>query len=315
MYSMKILDDVVSTLNTEPRVKDIRQGLFHTGVLTDRCGLAATLPRDALRQEHPSVREPGGFLEKSTSELIRMAYSDIITEAAIGMAAINSLLEVDENRCLNLNAGDIIAERGAGKKVAIVGHFPFIPDLRKAAKELWVIENQYLLGDDLIIAPVVVEGARERTVQLPGGSWYDFYSGDVYQGGGRVKVAAPLERIPVLVRAGAVLPLEEGGHLRLHIYRSADGAPGSGVLYSDKGDGFGKYRVDRFRLDPVDEGGFQFSWEIEGNYSWRYASVAIKLHGFSADAVMVDGKETLLTDDSCEIGLGSGFTIPFQSET
>ena len=147
MHSMNILDDIVSTLNMEPRVKDIRQGLFHTGVLTDGCGLAATLPRDALRQEHPSVREPGDLLQKSTSDLVRMAYSDIITEAAIGMAAINSLLEVDENRCLNLNAGDLIAERGAGKKVAIVGHFPFIPDLLKAVKELWVIEKNPRQGD------------------------------------------------------------------------------------------------------------------------------------------------------------------------
>ena len=126
----------------EPGVKDIRQGLFHTGVLTNRCGLAATLPRDALRQEHPSVKEPGDLLQKSTSELVRMAYSDIITEAAIGMATINSLLDVAENRYFNLNAGNLIAERGAGRKVAIVGHFPFIPDLRKAVKELWVIENR-----------------------------------------------------------------------------------------------------------------------------------------------------------------------------
>jgi uncharacterized protein (DUF4213/DUF364 family) len=147
MYSMKVLDDMVSILNMEPGVKDIRQGLFHTGVLTDRCGLAATLPRDALRQEHPSVREPGDLLQKSTSDLVRMVYSDIITEAAIGMAAINSLLEVDENRCLNLNAGNLIAERGAGNKVAIVGHFPFIPDLRKAVKELRVIEKNPREGD------------------------------------------------------------------------------------------------------------------------------------------------------------------------
>ncbi len=76
-----------------------------------------------------------------------MAYSDIITEAAIGMATINSLLEIDENRCTNLNAGNLIAERGAGKKVAIVGHFPFIPELRKTVKELWVIEKNPREGD------------------------------------------------------------------------------------------------------------------------------------------------------------------------
>ena len=144
---MKILDDLLSILNPEASVRDIRQGLFHTGVLTRNCGLAATLPRDALRQAQPSVKEPGFLLEKTALELARMVYSESLPEAAIGMAAINSLLEIDEERCLNLNAGDLIAEKGRGKKVAIVGHFPFIPKLREIAKALWVIEKNPQEGD------------------------------------------------------------------------------------------------------------------------------------------------------------------------
>ncbi len=144
---MKILNDLLSILNPEAGVRDIRQGLFHTGVLTRNCGLAATLPRDALRQAQPSVKEPGFLLEKTALELARMAYSESLPEAAIGMAAINSLLEIDEGRCLNLNAGDLIAEKGRGKKVAIVGHFPFIPKLREIAKALWVIEKNPQEGD------------------------------------------------------------------------------------------------------------------------------------------------------------------------
>ena len=144
---MKILDDLVSKLNTEARVRDIRQGLFHTGVLTRNCGLAATLPRDALRQEQPSVKEPGSLLGIGALELARMAYSEGILEAAIGMATINSLLEIDEGRCEDLNAGDLIAEKGKNKRVAIVGHFPFISELRKIAKELWVIEKNPQEGD------------------------------------------------------------------------------------------------------------------------------------------------------------------------
>ncbi|MBA7618065.1 hypothetical protein ES703_25384 [subsurface metagenome] len=144
---MKVLGDLISTLNTEAEVRDIRLGLFHTAVLTRNCGLAATLPRDALRQEQPSVREPGRLLEKSAPELARMAYSDNILEAAIGMAAINSLLEVNDEQCRELNAGELIAGKGKGKKVAIVGHFPFIPRLREVAKELWVIEKNPREGD------------------------------------------------------------------------------------------------------------------------------------------------------------------------
>ena len=140
---MKILDNLLSTLNLEASVRDIRQGLFHTGVLTRNCGLASTLPRDALRQEEgkPVVKEPGFLLEKSVLELVRMAYSESIAEAAIGMATVNSLLEIDEEHCLELNAGELIAKKGVGKKVAIVGHFPFISKLRLVVGELWVIEK------------------------------------------------------------------------------------------------------------------------------------------------------------------------------
>ena len=144
---MKILEDLLSSLNSEVSVRDIRQGLFHTGVLTRNCGLAATLPRDALRQEQPSVKEPGYLLRKSALELAQMTYSESILEAAIGMATINSLLGIDEERCDNLNAGDLIAEKGKDKRVAIVGHFPFIPKLREVARELWVIEKNPQEGD------------------------------------------------------------------------------------------------------------------------------------------------------------------------
>jgi uncharacterized protein (DUF4213/DUF364 family) len=144
---MKILDDLIATLNTDAKVRDIRMGLFHTAVLTRNCGLAATLPRDALRQEQPSVREPGRLLEKSALELLRMSYSDNILEAAIGMAAINSMLEVNDKQCRELNASQLIAEKGKDKKVAIIGHFPFIPHLREVAKQLWVIEKNPREGD------------------------------------------------------------------------------------------------------------------------------------------------------------------------
>jgi uncharacterized protein (DUF4213/DUF364 family) len=144
---MKILDDLVASLNMGNSVKDIRQGVFHTAVLTQNCGLAATLPRDALRQGHASVKDSGQLLKKSASEIVRMAYSGSILEAAIGMAAINSLIIIDEGKCLNINARDIIAEKGRAKKVAVVGHFPFILKLREIVKELWVIEKNPCEGD------------------------------------------------------------------------------------------------------------------------------------------------------------------------
>lgn len=144
---MRILDDLISILNFDATVKDIRQGVFHTGVLTRYCGLAATLPRDALRQDPPMVKEPGFLLDKTPLELAQLAYSQRILEAAIGMATINSLLEVDKNACIELNAAELIEKKGKGKRVAIVGHFPFIPRVLKYSKELWVIEKNPKEGD------------------------------------------------------------------------------------------------------------------------------------------------------------------------
>ena len=144
---MKILDDLMSILNFEALVKDIRQGVFHTGVLTRNCGLAATLPRDALRQKPPMVKEPGFLLDKRPLELAQLAYSQSILEAAIGMATINSLIEIDGGSCIELNAAELIVEKGKGKKIAIVGHFPFIPKVRETAKQLWVIEKNPREGD------------------------------------------------------------------------------------------------------------------------------------------------------------------------
>jgi len=144
---MKILDDLISTLNYDAPVRDIRQGVFHTGVLSRNCGLAATLPRDALSQEPPFVKAPGLLLDKGPKELACMAYSGSILEAAIGMATINSLLEIDDLSCVELNAADLIIEKGQGKRVAIVGHFPFVPRVREKANTLWIIEKNPKEGD------------------------------------------------------------------------------------------------------------------------------------------------------------------------
>ena len=144
---MKILDDLLATLSHEATVRDIRQGPFQTAVLARRGGLAAT-PHDGVYHHGDTlVREAGAFLQKEPLELAQLAYSQYPYEAAIGLATINSLLEVDEQHCIELNAADLLAEKGKGKKVALVGHFPFVPQLRQVVEELWVIEKRPQRGD------------------------------------------------------------------------------------------------------------------------------------------------------------------------
>ncbi|UCB29960.1 glycoside hydrolase family 31 protein [Duffyella gerundensis] len=69
--------------------------------------------------------------------------------------------------------------------------------------------DEFLLGRDLLVASVVEQGARQRTLWLPEQphGWYDWHSGAWFAGGQQITLEAPLERLPLLVRAGAALPL------------------------------------------------------------------------------------------------------------
>jgi alpha-D-xyloside xylohydrolase len=72
----------------------------------------------------------------------------------------------------------------------------------------WAIADQYLLGPDLLVAPILEPGATERAVYLPAGaSWTDAWTGHTYDGGGAVNVPAPIEHIPLLLRDSAWLPV------------------------------------------------------------------------------------------------------------
>jgi uncharacterized protein (DUF4213/DUF364 family) len=144
---MKIIDELLSSLDYEASVKDIRQGPFQTAVLTRGCGLASTPHESGPHHARTPVIEAGLLMEREVQTLAGMARSESHFEAAIGMATANSLLKVDESRCTEINAGDLLARRGEGKRVAIVGHFPFVPRLRSIAKELWVIEKRPQEGD------------------------------------------------------------------------------------------------------------------------------------------------------------------------
>ena len=104
------------------------------------------------------------------------------------------------------------------------------PQDRKAR----AIDDEYLFGKALLVAPVTTYKARERAVYLPAapGGWWDFQSGAHYQGGETVSAAAPYERMPLFVRAGAILPMgpvqqyvgeKPGAAITLSIYPGADG--------------------------------------------------------------------------------------------
>jgi uncharacterized protein (DUF4213/DUF364 family) len=147
---MNTINALLNSLQADAPVRQVLVGSFWTAVVLDtdplRCGLASTL-RAETHEDGPPVRHPGRLREHRGRELAEWLRSPRILEASIGMAAFNALLEVDESACTDLNAEKVIVEQGTGRRVAVVGHFPFVERVRQAADTCWVLELRPRPGD------------------------------------------------------------------------------------------------------------------------------------------------------------------------
>jgi len=133
-------------------------------------------------------------------------------------------------------------------------------------------QDQFLLGDRVLVAPVLEKGAARRELWLPPGSWTHWLTGKEYDGGRRIAVDAPLAMTPIFVRDGTALFVAEPGRnaeetlrnpLSLEVYPPSRGTVGSGSLFLDDGESEAGARllIDvglwhsgtelRVRLEPV----------------------------------------------------------------
>ncbi|WP_232367568.1 TIM-barrel domain-containing protein [Alteromonas pelagimontana] len=119
------------------------------------------------------------------------------------------------------------------------------------------INNQYMFGPAFLVNPVDKEGATAREVYLPEGTkWYDFYTGKSFDGGQTVSADAPLERMPLFVRAGSIVPTgpaiqtvyeKPDAPILLTIYAGADG---NYSFYEDDGKSY-DYEKGEFSFTPI----------------------------------------------------------------
>lgn len=150
MIDSIFLDRITDTLE-EGRVVDVLIGHHWTAVVAEvggerRCGLASTVSGEHHHGE-PDVPAAGHLHEHATEDLAALACSEQPTLAGVGLASINALLPRQPEQWATLNAEEVIAARGAGKKVALIGHFPFVPRLHRRVGELSVLEQQPRPGD------------------------------------------------------------------------------------------------------------------------------------------------------------------------
>jgi alpha-D-xyloside xylohydrolase len=120
---------------------------------------------------------------------------------------------------------------------------------------VWNIGDQFLFGPSLLVNPVTEPGATSRHLYLPKAKWYNFWTGEVLEGGRAVDVPAPLQEMPIFVRAGTILPMgpsieysqQAEDPIELRIYT---GANGEFTLYQDEGDTY-NYEKGAYATIPI----------------------------------------------------------------
>lgn len=138
---MEILKNLITSLK-DKKVKDVFVGAFITYVESERIGLAST-----MKSKHSSPEDAGRLKKKRLKELARLSLSENTIEASIGVAAINSGIEINLKKIKEIKAQDIILKKGEGKKFGLIGHFPFIDDMKKSFKKIYVFELEPQKGD------------------------------------------------------------------------------------------------------------------------------------------------------------------------
>lgn len=168
------------------------------------------------------------------------------------------------------------------------------PELRKQ-------EDAFMVGENMFVAPVVEPGVSERTVYLPRGVWYDFWTNKLIDGARQVTVNAPLDTMPIFYRAGRVLPMwplqqyvgeRTIDELTLRVYAG----PGETTIYEDEGEGKGyqqgEYRFSYFTAGFFPNGQYGIDWRTAGKYKPPYEKMRIELIGIPGEPqeITVDRK-------------------------
>ncbi|MEO6548333.1 MAG: glycoside hydrolase family 31 protein [Ferruginibacter sp.] len=162
-----------------------------------------------------------------------------------------------------------------------------------------VYQNEFLFGDNILVAPVI-SSVTTADVYLPKGNWYKKTTDSLYAGGKNYQVAAPLNDLPIFIKAGAIIPKQHvvqstsdkgDGILELHIWNGKEGS--SFNYYEDDGSSYnyqqGQYYNRVIHFNPLKRN--IVLEEASGKSASKYSSLKLVLHGFGdSRSIMVNGK-------------------------
>jgi len=143
---MEILNSIIKSIKEDAQVQEVRRGLSWTAVVSRHCGLASTMAQGSCCNEEMAGGMEGSFTKMTALELARYCFNDP-TKTSLGLAAINSLLDVNPDRCTDIDGLQMVKDMGKGKNISVIGHFPFLENIAREARNLWIIEKQPRPGD------------------------------------------------------------------------------------------------------------------------------------------------------------------------
>ncbi|MDX1953488.1 MAG: glycoside hydrolase family 31 protein [Verrucomicrobiota bacterium] len=163
------------------------------------------------------------------------------------------------------------------------------------------VDDQFFLGANILVAPILRSGARARSVYLPAGIWHNFWNGEKFRGGRDVLAQAPLDRIPIFIKAGSIIPLIPvqqsiesitADNMLLHVW---PGHYGEFEWYEDDGVSLGyasgKFLKRKISLKAREGGGeLQYS-SIQGEFQSQVKNWTIVIHDIKQSRVMGRNKE------------------------
>jgi alpha-glucosidase len=164
-------------------------------------------------------------------------------------------------------------------------------------------QDEFTFGDKILICPVLQQGAVSRYVYLPKGAWYNYWSRELLQGGSEHLIAAPLDEMPIFVRAGSIIPeypvMQYVGEKKidevvLNVYYTDIEV--NSFLYEDHGDTFAYeqdiYSEKKFNVKG-DESTLIIGQSVEGLYTPNYEMYSYNVIGlpFTVKSITIDDQE------------------------
>ena len=175
-------------------------------------------------------------------------------------------------------------------------------------KETHNRDHEFLCGEHILVCPIVKPNASSRLVYLPKGEWYNFWTGDMFKGGQEYDVNAPLDKIPIFIKAGAIIPFypvqQYVGEktiteitLKIHYTTGQEQSD----LYEDDRESF-DYENDAFRLSVFTLNGeskqVSITQSFTGSYQPEIKAYILELIGFpfKVNQLIVDGETQAVAD-------------------